>query len=209
MQPFGNVVMTFTMTGDMIKRLLEQQFDNPKPGAAQMLQVSEGFTYRYRAERTTGPARRRRFDPDQRTPDRADGSDSGRGQRFSARRRRRVHGVRGRHRPAWPPAPISRRSSTISRRDRPLRPRRKPHRANRLRSRLGLCDLPLAAQISCRAGPFRIFEFETTFQQSGWNHAAALQDQLGLGPHQGGAESSIQRRERQTNGIPTRRAARA
>jgi 5'-nucleotidase len=48
-QPFGNVVMAFTMTGDMIKRLLEQQFDNPLPGATKMLQVSSGFTYRYRS----------------------------------------------------------------------------------------------------------------------------------------------------------------
>jgi 5'-nucleotidase len=47
-QPFGNLVMAFTMTGEMIKRLLEQQFDNPSPGAARMLQVSSGFTYRYR-----------------------------------------------------------------------------------------------------------------------------------------------------------------
>ena len=53
-QPFGNVVMTFTMTGDMIKRLLEQQFENPKPGRAQILQVSEGFTYRYRADAPPG-----------------------------------------------------------------------------------------------------------------------------------------------------------
>jgi 5'-nucleotidase len=54
-QPFGNVMMTFTMTGDMIKRLLEQQFDNPGPGATRMLQVSAGFTYRYRL---TAPAGR-------------------------------------------------------------------------------------------------------------------------------------------------------
>ena len=53
-QPFGNVVMTFTMTGDMIKRLLEQQFENVKPDAAHILQVSEGFTYRYRADAPPG-----------------------------------------------------------------------------------------------------------------------------------------------------------
>lgn len=47
-QPFGNVLTVVTMTGDMIKRLLEQQFDNPRPGAASILQVSSGFTYRYR-----------------------------------------------------------------------------------------------------------------------------------------------------------------
>lgn len=53
-QPFGNTVVTVTMTGDMIRRLLEQQFDNPRPGARQILQVSQGFTYRYRAEAEPG-----------------------------------------------------------------------------------------------------------------------------------------------------------
>jgi 5'-nucleotidase len=47
-QPFGNVLTVFTMTGEMIKQLLEQQFDNPRPGERSMLQVSHGFTYRYR-----------------------------------------------------------------------------------------------------------------------------------------------------------------
>jgi 5'-nucleotidase len=46
-QPFGNVVTVLTMTGDMIKRLLEQQFDNPTRGEHSVLQVSSGFTYRY------------------------------------------------------------------------------------------------------------------------------------------------------------------
>ena len=53
-QPFGNVVMTFTMSGDMIKRLLEQQFDYPAPGRTTILQVSRGFTYRYRASAPAG-----------------------------------------------------------------------------------------------------------------------------------------------------------
>ncbi|HEV3061836.1 MAG TPA: bifunctional metallophosphatase/5'-nucleotidase [Vicinamibacterales bacterium] len=53
-QPFGNVLTVFTMTGDMIKRLLEQQFDNPRPGAASVLQVSSGFTYRYRLKAPAG-----------------------------------------------------------------------------------------------------------------------------------------------------------
>jgi 5'-nucleotidase len=47
-QPFGNVLTVFTMTGEMIKQLLEQQFDNPRPGERSLLQVSHGFTYRYR-----------------------------------------------------------------------------------------------------------------------------------------------------------------
>jgi 5'-nucleotidase len=46
-QPFGNVMTVLTMTGDMIKRLLEEQFDNPAPGERSVLQVSSGFTYRY------------------------------------------------------------------------------------------------------------------------------------------------------------------
>jgi 5'-nucleotidase len=58
-QPFGNIVMTATMTGEMIHQLLEQQFDNPTPGARKILQVSEGFTYRYRAGAEPG----RRIDP--------------------------------------------------------------------------------------------------------------------------------------------------
>jgi 5'-nucleotidase len=46
-QPFGNVVTVLTMTGGEIKRVLEQQFDNPVPGQHEILQVSQGFTYRY------------------------------------------------------------------------------------------------------------------------------------------------------------------
>jgi 5'-nucleotidase len=57
-QPFGNVVTVLTMTGDAIRRLLEQQFDNPGPGRQEMLQVS-GFTYRYALESPPG----RRVDP--------------------------------------------------------------------------------------------------------------------------------------------------
>ncbi len=53
-QPFGNVVTVITMTGDMIKRLLEQQFDNPRPGVNSILQVSNGFTYRYRPAAPAG-----------------------------------------------------------------------------------------------------------------------------------------------------------
>jgi 5'-nucleotidase len=53
-QPFGNVLTVVTMTGEMIKRLLEQQFDNPRPGAASILQISNGFTYRYRMNAPAG-----------------------------------------------------------------------------------------------------------------------------------------------------------
>jgi 5'-nucleotidase len=44
-QPFGNNLMTITMTGQDIIDALEQQFDNPTPGANRILSVSKGFTY--------------------------------------------------------------------------------------------------------------------------------------------------------------------
>jgi 5'-nucleotidase len=53
-QPFGNFLTVVTMTGDMLKRLLEQQFDNPVPGERFMLQASNGFTYRYRSAAPAG-----------------------------------------------------------------------------------------------------------------------------------------------------------
>lgn len=46
-QPFGNNLMTMTVTGANIKEILEQQFDNPSPGASRILQISEGFEYTY------------------------------------------------------------------------------------------------------------------------------------------------------------------
>lgn len=44
-QPFGNSLVTMTLTGQQIKDVLEQQFDNPAPGQTRILQVSEGFSY--------------------------------------------------------------------------------------------------------------------------------------------------------------------
>jgi len=46
-QPFGNNLVTMTLTGAEIKALLEQQFDNPAPGQNRILQVSQGFRYRW------------------------------------------------------------------------------------------------------------------------------------------------------------------
>jgi 5'-nucleotidase len=46
-QPFGDVVIVGTMSGASIKRVLEQQFDNPFPGGRRFLQLSSGFSYRY------------------------------------------------------------------------------------------------------------------------------------------------------------------
>ena len=44
-QPFGNVMMVITLTGQQIKDALEQQFDNPAAGQNRILQISKGFTY--------------------------------------------------------------------------------------------------------------------------------------------------------------------
>jgi 5'-nucleotidase len=51
-QPFSNQLTVHTMTGDMIRRLLEQQFK--ADGGVNILQVSEGFTYQYKLHATEG-----------------------------------------------------------------------------------------------------------------------------------------------------------
>jgi 5'-nucleotidase len=48
-QPFDNVLTVVTMTGEMIKQLLEEQFDRDETGARDILQVS-GLGYRYRTD---------------------------------------------------------------------------------------------------------------------------------------------------------------
>ena len=53
-QPFGNVMTVLTLTGDSIKRLLEQQFEGPAAGTNRILQVSSGFTYSYRLNAPPG-----------------------------------------------------------------------------------------------------------------------------------------------------------
>jgi 5'-nucleotidase len=53
-QPFSNVMNVETMTGDQIKRVLEQQFDNPSAGQDKILQVSNGFTYSYDRSKPAG-----------------------------------------------------------------------------------------------------------------------------------------------------------
>ena len=53
-QPFGNSLVTMTLTGQQIDTLLEQQFDNPSPGATRILQVSNGFSYTWSASAPTG-----------------------------------------------------------------------------------------------------------------------------------------------------------
>lgn len=48
-QPFGNSLTVKTLTGEQIRRLLEQQWSGPNAGptAIKILQVSDGFSYRY------------------------------------------------------------------------------------------------------------------------------------------------------------------
>ena len=53
-QPFSNVMTVETLTGDMIKRLLEQQFGGLAAGTNRILQVSSGFTYSYRLNAPAG-----------------------------------------------------------------------------------------------------------------------------------------------------------
>lgn len=53
-QPFGNSLVTMTLTGAQIDALLEQQFDNPAPGSNRILQVSEGFSYTWDAAAPVG-----------------------------------------------------------------------------------------------------------------------------------------------------------
>jgi 5'-nucleotidase len=53
-QPFGNSLVTMTVTGEQIDTLLEQQFDNPVPGQNRILQVSAGFQYSWSAAAPKG-----------------------------------------------------------------------------------------------------------------------------------------------------------
>ncbi len=53
-QPFGNSLVTMSLTGDQIRRVLEQQFDNPSAGSRRILQVSTGFSYAFSESAATG-----------------------------------------------------------------------------------------------------------------------------------------------------------
>ncbi len=53
-QPFGNNLVTLTMTGADIIEALEQQFDNPTPGANRILSTSKGLTYTWTASAPLG-----------------------------------------------------------------------------------------------------------------------------------------------------------
>lgn len=53
-QPFGNSLVTMTLTGTQIDTMLEQQFDNPTVGASRMLQPSDGVSYVWSASAPVG-----------------------------------------------------------------------------------------------------------------------------------------------------------
>jgi 5'-nucleotidase len=53
-QPFGNVLVTLTLTGAQLKTLLEQQWSGSHPERARMLQPSRGFSYAWDPARPIG-----------------------------------------------------------------------------------------------------------------------------------------------------------
>ena len=52
--PFTNNLVTMTLTGAQIKRLLEQQWECPQPAGGRVLSVSKGFTYAWDARQPEG-----------------------------------------------------------------------------------------------------------------------------------------------------------
>lgn len=52
--PFGNSMVTMSLTGAQILRLLEQQWEAPQPAGGRVLQVSSGFTYTWDASKPEG-----------------------------------------------------------------------------------------------------------------------------------------------------------
>jgi len=53
-QPFGNSLVTMTLTGAQLKVLLEQQWSRARPEQARILQPSAGFTYEWDSRRPHG-----------------------------------------------------------------------------------------------------------------------------------------------------------
>jgi 5'-nucleotidase len=53
-QPFGNSLVTLTLTGAQLKTLLEQQWSVARPERARILQPSAGFTYQWDGRRPHG-----------------------------------------------------------------------------------------------------------------------------------------------------------
>src|SRR5690606_17751561 len=54
-QPFGNSLVTMTLTGAQIEQALEQQFCGVNAGASRVLQVSAGFAYTWDATAIGSP----------------------------------------------------------------------------------------------------------------------------------------------------------
>jgi 5'-nucleotidase len=53
-QPFGNALITMSLTGAQIKALLEAQWDSSQPNGELILQVSKGFEYSWDSTRRVG-----------------------------------------------------------------------------------------------------------------------------------------------------------
>lgn len=53
-QPFGNSLVTMSLTGAQLKTALEQQFDNPTVGQSRILQISNSLRYSYDAAQPVG-----------------------------------------------------------------------------------------------------------------------------------------------------------
>ncbi|SDI40338.1 5'-nucleotidase [Propionivibrio dicarboxylicus] len=54
--PFGNTLPTLSMTGEQLRRVLEQQWESPQPPSGNVLAVSAGFTYAWDAAQPIGAA---------------------------------------------------------------------------------------------------------------------------------------------------------
>jgi 5'-nucleotidase len=53
-QPFGNALVTMTLTGTQLKTMLESQWSRTTPERVRFLQPSAGFTYAWRSDRPHG-----------------------------------------------------------------------------------------------------------------------------------------------------------
>lgn len=64
--PFNNNLVSLDLTGQQIWRLLEQQWESPQPAGGRIMQVSNGFSYTWSANKPAGeaPGAGRRIEPD-------------------------------------------------------------------------------------------------------------------------------------------------
>lgn len=54
--PFGNTLVTLELSGEQLRRVLEQQWERPQPPSGQVLAVSAGFSYEWDAAQPGGAA---------------------------------------------------------------------------------------------------------------------------------------------------------